>query len=120
MLLTLTSNQWDFPGINISFDEELDEKEFGPVKSKTNFHETLFGYTSCMAGKNGLVVDDDGSVYGCMVAMQLKVHPIGSILENSLGEIWRSERWGIFREPLSHGCRANMLNKEQVPSVHLN
>jgi MoaA/NifB/PqqE/SkfB family radical SAM enzyme len=110
----------EFPGMSISFDEELDEEEFGPTQDKTRFHDTPCGYTTCMAGKNGLVVDDDGKVYGCMLGMQMKVHPVGSILENSIEEIWRNGDWGIYREPLEHGCRANILYKveKQKPKPH--
>jgi len=109
----------EFAGMSISFDEELDADEFGPTRDKTRFHNTPYGYTTCMAGKNGLVVDDDGKAYGCMVSMQLKVNPVGSLLENSLEEIWRNGTWGIFREPVSHGCRANMLHKLQTPKRKL-
>jgi MoaA/NifB/PqqE/SkfB family radical SAM enzyme len=100
----------EFPGLGLSFDENLEEQEFGPTPAKTQFHETPFGHTTCMAGKNGFVVDDDGTVYGCMVAMQMKVGAVGSILEKSAEDIWRDSRWGIFRDPLNNGCRANMLH----------
>jgi MoaA/NifB/PqqE/SkfB family radical SAM enzyme len=100
-----------FSGLSISFDEELDSEEFGPSQGKTHFENTPYGYTTCMAGKNGLVLDFDGAVYPCMVAMQMKVHPVGSILKSSVEEIWRNGNWGIFREPVDHGCRANIIYK---------
>jgi len=102
----------DFPGLTISFDENLDEDEFGPTLDKAQFQRTSFGWTSCMAGKNGLVIDHDGQVYGCMPAMQMKIHPVGSVLERSVADIWRGDGWGVFREPVRQGCRATQLYNE--------
>jgi len=93
--------------------------QLGPNSENIPCFNTDYGATSCQAGTYGLVIDHDGIVYPCILAMQLKIHPIGSVLEHSLDEIWQSENWRFFREKIYKGCRINAIyqNKEKLTTL---
>jgi len=103
-----------YPGLGVSFDENLEESEFGPTLEKAHFEDTPYGFTTCLAGRNGLVIDYDGKVYGCMVGMQTKVHPVGSVLTRSVMDVWQNGSWGIYRQPVQSGCRATALYDSKI------
>jgi MoaA/NifB/PqqE/SkfB family radical SAM enzyme len=76
----------------------------------------------CKAGIFALAIDEDGTVYPCLRGLQTRIHPIGSLNENSIGELWRSKRWACFRNkkmPLVP-CRVEAIEEAQQHGKILN
>lgn len=82
----------------------------GPMANENRVDAT-YGMVSCMAGTFGMAIDHDGKVFSCVAARNWRVNPIGSILEDSVENIWRSPRWTFYRDTERYGCRAEDLHK---------
>lgn len=100
----------EYPGIKLLLSEDDDFWNLGPKKELVRPVDSPYGTATCMAGTYGLVIDNDGTIYPCMLAMELQLHPIGSILNQSLEEIWRNHKWNIFRTQRHDDCRINQMN----------
>jgi MoaA/NifB/PqqE/SkfB family radical SAM enzyme len=53
----------------------------------------------CKAGTYGLAVDEDGLAYSCLRGLQTRIFPIGDLREQTLLEVWESDRWRAWRDP---------------------
>lgn len=51
----------------------------------------------CKAGIFAFAIDEDGTVYPCLRALQSRLHPIGNATVTSVHELWRSREWSQFR-----------------------
>ena len=114
----------EFPGLKIILSEYDDFENLGPPAKKGYGRsvDTIYGATSCQAGTYGMAIDHDGLVYPCLLGQNLRLNPIGNILEQSLDEVWKSNKWNIFRNQKFTGCRINRLNdlrKEGKPYKNL-
>ncbi len=52
----------------------------------------------CKAGVYSMTIDADGDMYPCVIGAQIRKKRIGNVIENSILELWRSNKeWGVFR-----------------------
>lgn len=59
--------------------------------------EAKRGYISCQAGRTGLSIDSMGGVFPCNLVISDPEWNMGNIRDNSIQDIWLSDRWSFFR-----------------------
>lgn len=52
----------------------------------------------CKAGLFSLAINEDGTVYPCLRAIQTYVNPMGKFSEKTFTDEWHSDCWNIFRD----------------------
>jgi len=56
---------------------------------------------SCAAGTTGGAIRSDGALFPCVYAFAAPEFAVGSLLTDDLVDLWRTDRWSIFRGGLS-------------------
>lgn len=92
VLARLISAKAKHRGIDVSLETFLSCYVF-----KESVLEAKKGYISCRAGKTGLSIFNDGSVYPCNVVVGDPKWNMGNLKNEALKEIWFFRNWAFFR-----------------------
>ena len=68
------------------------EKRYGGATAMSRRNPGL-----CKAGVYSMAIDEDGMAYSCLRGLQEQIHPIGSLSEQSLAQVWEAATWADFR-----------------------
>lgn len=83
-----------YENLEISFMDPLDLKYQIENRENENKEDCII---SCSAGTNRIAIYEDGNVYPCAYAFNMKTFCIGNIHDNSLNEMWNHDNLRILR-----------------------